>query len=68
MEGKKVLKKAKNIFTSLKANPESVLFSKEKIGNRLLRKFKKCKHEEDSLLLKLNQLSDNNFNEEELLC
>ena len=39
MEGKKVLKKAKNIFTSLKANPESVLFSKEKIGNRLLRKF-----------------------------
>ena len=39
MEDKKVLKKAKNILTSLKANPESVLFSKEKIDNRLLRKF-----------------------------
>ena len=63
MEGKKVLKKAKNIFTSLKANPES-----QAIGNRLLRKFKKCKQEEDSLLLKLNQPSDNNFIEEELLC
>ena len=65
MEDKKVLKKAKNIFTSLKTDSKSALFSKEKIGNRLPTKKKnKSKHEKDSLLLKLIQLTGNNFNEE----
>ena len=41
MEDKKVLKKAKNIFTSLKTDSKSALFSKEKIGNRLPTKKKK---------------------------
>ena len=36
MEDKKLLQKAKNIFTSLKTDPNSVLFSEEKIDSRLL--------------------------------
>ena len=64
-EDKQVLKKAKNIFTSLKTDPKCVLFSEEKIDNRLLRNFLKSKYEKDSLLLKLIQLTDNNFNKEE---
>ena len=40
MEDKKALQKAKNLFTSLKTNPNSVLFSEEKIDARLLKKFK----------------------------
>ena len=39
MEDKKVLKTVKNIFTSLKTDPKSVLFSEEKIDNRLVKKF-----------------------------
>ena len=31
MEGKKILQQAKNIFNSLKFDPNSVLFSEEKI-------------------------------------
>ena len=68
MEDKKVMKKAKDIFTSLKTDSKSVLFSKEKIGSRLptkkKKKKKKSKHEKKSLLLKLIQLTGNNFNEE----
>ena len=36
---KKLLQKAKNIFTSLKTNPNSVLFTEERIDKRLLKKF-----------------------------
>ena len=43
------------------------MFSEEKIDNRLLKKFKKSKYEKDSLLLKLIQLTNNNFNEKEKL-
>ena len=43
MEDKKVMKKAKDIFTSLKTDSKSVLFSKEKIGSRLPTKKKKKK-------------------------
>ena len=39
MEDKKLLQKAKNIFTSLKTDANSVLFSEEKIDSRLLKKF-----------------------------
>ena len=39
MGEKKVVEKSKNIFTSLKTDPESVLFSEEKVDNRLLEKF-----------------------------
>ena len=39
MDEKKGVEKSKNIFTSLKTDPESVLFSEEKVDNRLLKKF-----------------------------
>ena len=65
MEDKKVLKKAKKKFTALKTDPKCILFSEEKIGNRLLKEFQKCKYGKDSLHLKLIQLTDNSFNEEE---
>ena len=43
MEDKKTLKKAKNIFKVLTTDSNSVLFAQEKIGNRLLKNFKKIK-------------------------
>ena len=36
---KKLLQKAKNIFSGLKTNPNNILFSEEKIDSRLLKKF-----------------------------
>ena len=41
MDEKKLLKEAKNIFSSLKTDPNSVLFSEEKVDTRLLRKLEK---------------------------
>ena len=67
MEDKKLLQKAKNIFTSLKTDPNSVLFSEEKIVSRLLKKFKKSKYarqSKDSLLLKLFLLADRKSDDE----
>ena len=55
---KKLFQKARNIFQKLKTDPSSVLFSEEKIGNRLWKKLKKSKHEQDLLLLKLTGLVD----------
>ena len=43
MEDKKILKKAKNIFTALKTDSNSTLLSEEKIDNRLLKKLQKSK-------------------------
>ena len=43
MEDKKSLKKAKNIFKALTTDSNRVLFAQEKIGNRLLKNFKKSK-------------------------
>ena len=62
---KKLLQKAKNIFSSLKGDPNNVLFSEEKIETRLLRKFKKSKYAKDSLLLELTYLVDNKLEDEE---
>ena len=59
MEDKKVLKEARTIFNSLKTDPNSVLFSEDKIDNRLLKKLKKSKYLKDSQLLKLIILADN---------
>ena len=41
MEDKKVLKEIRTLFNSLKSDTNSVLFSEEKIDNRLLKKLKK---------------------------
>ena len=40
---KNFLPKAKNLFENLKTDPNSVLFSEEKIDNKLLKKAKKLK-------------------------
>ena len=50
---KKFLQKAKNIFKNLKTDPNSILFSEEKIDNRLVKKLKKSKYATVFLLLKL---------------
>ena len=65
MEDKKLLKKAKNINTSLKTDSNSVLFFKEKWGKRLLTKLKKSKDMKHSLLLELILLADNILDDEE---
>ena len=44
MEDKKLLKEARTLFNSLKIDPSSVLFSEERIDNRLLQKLKKLKY------------------------
>ena len=62
---KKLLQKTKSIFLSLKTDPNSVLFSEEKIDTRLLIKFKKSKYAKDSLLLKLLSLVENKLEDEE---
>ena len=46
-------KQARSIFSSLKTDPLSVLFSEEQIDKQLLKKFKKSKCKKDALLLKL---------------
>ena len=59
---KKALQKARTLFNSLKFDPNSVLFSEEKIDNRLLKKLNEQKYVKDSELLKLiNLASDKNF-------
>ena len=45
---KKLPQKTKNIFSSLKTDPSSVLFFEEKIDTRLLKKFKKSKYAKGS--------------------
>ena len=65
MEDKKFLKQAKSIFSSLKTDPNSVLFSEEQIDKQLLKKLKKSKYKKDTLLLKLILLADNNLENED---
>lgn len=59
MDDEKLFKKAKNILTTLKTDPSSVMFSEEKIDSRLLKILKKSKYGKDTLLLKLILLADN---------
>ena len=59
MENKKVLKEARTILKNLKTDPNSVLFSEERIDQRLLKKLKKSRYSKDSQLLKLILLADN---------
>ena len=47
MEDKKLIQKTRNIFTSLKTGPNSILLSEEEIDKRLLKKFKKAKYVKD---------------------
>ena len=50
---KKIPSKNKELILKFKTDPNSVLFSEEKIDNRLLKKLEKSKYDKDSLLLKL---------------
>ena len=59
MEDKKLLKEARTLFNSLKIDPSSVLFSEERIDNRLLKKIRKSKYLRVAQLLKLKNLADN---------
>ena len=59
----KTIQKAKNIFTSLKNDPNSVLFSEEKIDTRFLKQLKNSTYDKDSLLLKLILLADSKLDE-----
>ena len=58
IEDKKLIHKARDMFTSLKTDPNSVLFSEEKIDERLFKIFKKSKYAKDSILLKIINLVD----------
>ena len=62
---KKLLQKAKYIFKNLKTDPNSLLFSEEKIDSKLLKKLKKSKYAKDSLLLKLIGLVEQKIDNEE---
>ena len=59
MEDKKVLKKDRTLFNSLKTDPVSVLFAEELLDNWLLNKLKKSRYESDKQLFKLVNLADN---------
>ena len=59
MEDKKVLKKDRTLFNSLKTDPVSVLFAEELLDNWLLNKLKKSRYESDKPLFKLVNLADN---------
>ena len=62
---KKLLQKAKNIFKNLKTESNSVLFSEEKIDNRLIKKLVKSKNAKDSLLLNLGGIVEQSIDDEE---
>ena len=62
---KKLLQKAKNILKNIKIDPNSILFSGEKIDNILIKKLKKSKYPKDSLLLKLIGLVEQSIDNEE---
>ena len=59
------MQKARNIFTNLKTDPNSILFSEVKIDEHLFKKFKKSKYIKDFLLLKPIFLADNRPENEE---
>ena len=40
MDGRKSLKKARDLFNSLKTDPSSFIFAKEILDNKLLKKIK----------------------------
>ena len=52
-EDKKLLKKAGDLFISLKTDPSSVVFAEEILNNKLVKRLKKSKYRTDKLLFKL---------------
>ena len=58
MDDKKIFKKAKRLFDSLKTDPASIIFAEEFLDNRLLRKLKRSTYTADKQLYKLVNLAD----------
>ena len=58
MDDKKIFKKAKILFDSLKTDPASTIFAEEILDNRLLRKLKRSTYTVDKQLHKLVNLAD----------
>ena len=64
MENKlKTIQEAKSIFEKLKTDPKRVLFFKEKIDERLLKKLKISSYGKDNLLLNLINLVENDIDQ-----
>ena len=59
----KTLQETKNIFENSKTDFKSVLFTEEKLNNRLLKEFKKSSYSNDKLLLKLINLIENDIDQ-----
>ena len=59
----KTLQETKNLFENLKTDFKSVLFSEEKLNNKLLKKFKNSSYSKDKLLLKLIKLIENDIDQ-----
>ena len=53
MDDKKLFKKAKITFDSLKIDPASVIFAEEILDSRLLKKLKRLNYDVDKQLLNL---------------
>ena len=58
MDDKKIFKKAKRSFDSLKTDPASIIFAEEFLDNRLLKKLKRSTYTVDKQLYKLVNLAD----------
>ena len=63
--GRKIetLQETKNIFENSETDFKSVLFTEEKLNNRLLKGFKKSSYSNDKLLLKLINLIENDIDQ-----
>ena len=57
----KALQETKTLFNELKTDPKSVLFSKDELDTKLLKKLKKSPYTKDKQLLKLIDLLENNI-------
>ena len=58
MDNKKIFKKAKRLFDSLKTDPASTIFAEEFLDNKLLKKLKRSTYTVDKQLYKLVNLAD----------
>ena len=58
MDDKKIFKKAKRLFDSLKTDPASIIFAEEFLDNRLLKKLERSTYTVDKQLYKLVNFAD----------
>ena len=58
MDDKKIFKKSKRLFDSLKTDPASIIFAEEFLDDRLLRKLKRSTYDVDKQLYKLVNLAE----------